>query len=572
MRQRLGLLFAYLTRLVFRHGFAIGVFAITLFAAVRIGTLTPSDVDEGFYALAAELVARGRLPYRDFFYPQAPYLPFLLAPVVWVSPSLVTLRWVGAVFVTITAMLVGETARRATRSWEGGFAAMALYLTNELTWQWGPSVRPYGIAGLLITVSVVLISQEERPSVARSFIAGVLVGVAAGTRLLLLPAIAAVVLAVWSRGAGWSRLRAIALAVVAAKVLWAAYGSQLQALQWALPVGIAIAVVGRHWIERARRGIAASVGAAVALVPAMLLYRLAPEGFVFGNLAFHANRVVPSWPSGQTPWWAERQTWVFGLSGLAPMNHLSAFGVELVVMTVFALVALGLVKKRAAVTPLSVAAVIAVAALVPMPVIEHYFTVMVPLMAMAAGMGIGALVGDEREKTAAQRWALPVAVLLALGCAGWPSFHRRWERGIYGEFHLARFRPRAVDAAAAWTRWALQRNPGTLLALWPGSALGVADRVIAGTENHFARSAQLPDDPSLRQRLRVRSTREVYDLVVNHAPSVVTFDREAEHIDPLKFRATLERCGYSIAHEIDGLVTIYVRGSNPRQCTIEPEP
>ncbi|MEZ4406507.1 MAG: hypothetical protein R3A52_08540 [Polyangiales bacterium] len=571
MRPGLRTLAARTRSLASRHRFSLAVFAASSVAALRVGSLTPSDVDEGFYALAAELVAHGRVPYRDFFYPQAPYLPYLLAPIALVSPTLTAMRAALSLCVAATATVVAEGARRATRAWEAGLAAAALYLVNELTWQWGPSVRPYGLAGLLIVSAALLVSQEERPSPRRSLVAGLLVGVAAGTRLLLLPAIAAVILAAWVRGARWQRARAVALALLLAHVLWAPYGSQMSALRWAAPLGLAIAAVGPRFIERARRGVAASLGAAVALLPAALLYRAAPEGFVFGNLAFHANRVVPSWGAGQAPWWAQRETWVYGLAGLAPINHLSAFGVELALMAVLSLVALALSPARRVVAPLAAASSVLLAALVPMPVIEHYFTVAVPMLALTAGVGVGALLGDRPERSVAQRLALPLSLVAVCAVLGAPSFHRRWVRGLYGEFHLAAFRPRAVDAAAAWTRWALRRHPGPLLALWPGSALGASGAVIPGTENHFARAAQLPDDDALRRRLRVRSAAEVYGLVIRRVPSVVTFDREAEHLDPTRLRDVLERCGYEPVHEIEGVVIVYARKPGPDACAPEPQ-
>jgi hypothetical protein len=35
------------------------------------------DGDEGFYLLAARLVLQHKTPYLDFFYPQAPLLPYV---------------------------------------------------------------------------------------------------------------------------------------------------------------------------------------------------------------------------------------------------------------------------------------------------------------------------------------------------------------------------------------------------------------------------------------------------------------------------------------------------------------
>jgi hypothetical protein len=37
------------------------------------------DDDEGSYVLAAKLILSGKIPYRDFFLPQTPVLPYLVA-------------------------------------------------------------------------------------------------------------------------------------------------------------------------------------------------------------------------------------------------------------------------------------------------------------------------------------------------------------------------------------------------------------------------------------------------------------------------------------------------------------
>ena len=43
-------------------------------ASVWMGGL---NQDEGWYLYAANLVAEGRMPYRDFFYTQGPMLPIV---------------------------------------------------------------------------------------------------------------------------------------------------------------------------------------------------------------------------------------------------------------------------------------------------------------------------------------------------------------------------------------------------------------------------------------------------------------------------------------------------------------
>ena len=48
--------------------------AVLAFAAVWFGGL---NQDEGWYLYAANLVAEGQMPYRDFFYTQAPMMPFV---------------------------------------------------------------------------------------------------------------------------------------------------------------------------------------------------------------------------------------------------------------------------------------------------------------------------------------------------------------------------------------------------------------------------------------------------------------------------------------------------------------
>ena len=62
---------------------ALSVFAFVVLgaAAVWMGGL---NQDEGWYLYAANLVAEGKVPYRDFFYTQGPLLPFVYSAFTWV--------------------------------------------------------------------------------------------------------------------------------------------------------------------------------------------------------------------------------------------------------------------------------------------------------------------------------------------------------------------------------------------------------------------------------------------------------------------------------------------------------
>jgi hypothetical protein len=539
-------------------------------ALALVGQQTPADVDEGFYAIAAELVSHGRVPYRDFFYPQAPYLPYLLAPLAAAASRFVAERALFAALGAVTAGLVAHGVKRDTGSPIAALAAAALFTLNELTWQWFPSIRPYAPAGLCLVGATLLVSAPRRPSLARAALAGALAGVVGGLRLLLLPAVGAVVGAAWLRGARFALLRAVVVAALMRATLWAPEGRQLVAARWTIPLALLVVVVGAGWRERSRRGVAALAGAGVALLPLAALYHAAPRAFLFGNLAFHANRVNIVWPLNEIPWWAQRDTYVHGLYGIVSMNHLSAFAPEAIALALLAGLAVVARPARQTAAPLLVIAAVVLAALVPFPVIEHYFTPAVPLLAMLAGLGLGHLDRALRGPLG-PRVALPLCLIALHLVIGQPSFHRRWHEGVYGDFHLRAFRPRRLDAAAAQVRRALHRHPGAVLALWPGSALGVADHMLPGTENHFARQAPVPlGDPEARERLHIATTDDVRDAIIARRPSVVTDDREVEHVDPPAFRALLDRCGYRVVARTRGVLSVYARVAEPVEGCARP--
>lgn len=150
--------------------------------------------DEGFYLLAGKLVAAGRLPYLDFFYPQMPILPFLHA--IWISllgADWETARLMAALFATVTATLLFSYLRQ----WRGlSIATLSLvtFVTAPEILSWFTVCKTYVFAAFPLIVSCLLLHHSlcqeypERKSRRKLFfllhlVSGLLLGIAIGIRL-----------------------------------------------------------------------------------------------------------------------------------------------------------------------------------------------------------------------------------------------------------------------------------------------------------------------------------------------------------------------------------------------------
>jgi hypothetical protein len=215
---------------------ACGVQAIILAAvAVRRGV----NADEGFYMVAGWRVLGGQRPYRDFFFPQMPYTPYVEAAMLMLTgPSLLAGRMISVAAGALCAGLLALAAARRSNSLPVGIAVALAYAGNALTLSYLPIAKPYAIANLGLIGAFLLVAAPAA-GVTRVFIAGVSAGFAVGVRL---PAIAAAV-----------------------PLLWCCRHSRRQMLAFA-------------------------GGALVASVPWLWMAALDPQGFWFCNVGFHALR------------------------------------------------------------------------------------------------------------------------------------------------------------------------------------------------------------------------------------------------------------------------------------------
>lgn len=159
-------------------------FAALAFASVWLGGL---NQDEGWYLYAAQLVAEGKTPYRDFFYTQGPLMPLVYSAFVWVWQ---TWGLLGARVLTLAIGAVGILfaagfARRLVPEEKRDAAAVlvCLLLGSNLYHLYYLAIpKTYALAGLFTVVGFYLLTFERRLF---ALLAGFSLALAAGTRISL---------------------------------------------------------------------------------------------------------------------------------------------------------------------------------------------------------------------------------------------------------------------------------------------------------------------------------------------------------------------------------------------------
>lgn len=178
----------------------IVVFVLLLALAIGIANLVFGDLnqDEGWYLYAAQNVARGQLPYRDFFFTQGPVMPVVyaaLAP-LWSVAGVLGGRGLTLILGLIGAALAGFLAAqrfpKGSRMppWIITFALTACSVYHSY---FTVIPKTYALTSLFLVGACMLLSKlQSRVAV---FIAGLLFACATATRISM--AAGAVAAAIW---------------------------------------------------------------------------------------------------------------------------------------------------------------------------------------------------------------------------------------------------------------------------------------------------------------------------------------------------------------------------------------
>jgi hypothetical protein len=168
------------------------VFALLAAAVILASIVGRPNADEGWYLHAGRRVLNGDLLYRDFAFTQAPVLPYMYGSVqrALPGPRLRLGRATSCAFL-LAAAWAGRALARRVAGESAGWLALVFILASPDLLYYGTLVKTYALSGFLLVLSVAF-AFDASPS--RRAWAPLSAGLAAATRLSLLPAAGLVLL------------------------------------------------------------------------------------------------------------------------------------------------------------------------------------------------------------------------------------------------------------------------------------------------------------------------------------------------------------------------------------------
>jgi 4-amino-4-deoxy-L-arabinose transferase-like glycosyltransferase len=324
--------------------------------------------DEGFHLLAAQLILRGKKPYLDFLFAQAPLYAYWNAALMRVfGESWRMVHVVSSLAVTGTALLSAQfvLTRLEDRSWRlaGALCAMALVGLNSTILWYGTIGQPYAMCLLLTVVAFRLtVLAEERDSAQLCLAAGACAGAAAASSLLTAPF--APVLLLWTCVyAGGRRFQKCAMFIA---------------------------------------------GAAVPFLPLLWLFAQSPSQVLFGVFQYHALYRSVDWPDAgkhnvdvATAWMNNYEAvLLIGLAGLGLTYILGRSNWELRKQREFFLCVWLIAAESAYLC-------------IPRPTFGRYYMFVMPFLAMLSAVGLYAIAAQIGSLLLPWRYPLALGLLLS---------------------------------------------------------------------------------------------------------------------------------------------------------------
>jgi len=483
-----------------------------LMGAFYYAHIRPLDGDEGYYITAARLVWEGKVPYKDFSFPQGIVTPYAYSWVWSIHPrSLVAMRFLSAGCGSLAAFLWGSWLLSVRRiSAAVALAAFAVVLLHPYWLWWNVAVKTFALANLLMSIALIcLYGALQSGRIPWYVVAGIALGLCASTRSLYAPLVPFVFF-------------------------------------WLLHV---------EWRSSRRsfsRSIAYLAGAACGSLPMLISFLSDPGAFVFNNVRYR---------SLLSPHVSFRHSLHVYLDNLVSLLHHTYF-----VATIFlALVGIfSLLKSRAKdesscnhpdylFSQLSflMLLVYCATASIPFPVFDQYFTSpLLPFLMVFIAEGLRAGF-DYNKKTLVVLVIAPILFLYGLN-------REAAEYASAPNLQLSSFQ-RVTE-----TLKANSRPEDVVLSIWPGYVFESGRQCFPGSENQFNYDIASKITPEERKRYHLLSKEGVLDAVSESKADVYISSASKYYLDVLMSPSELEAmraaldAKYSVVGKFDG-VEVYKR-------------
>lgn len=503
---------------------------VYLVALASYARTRPIDGDEGYYCSAARLVGEGKVPYRDFFYQQAPLLPYLFSWTWRIDPrSVVALRTFSALCGGLALWLWGVFLVSMKRvPLRLALATFVIVLLNPYWFSWHVVVKTYAVANLLISVALICMYQASNSGRLRwFFLHGLALGFCASARSLYAP-------------------------LIPVTILWLLrHQRKTQASPWHV--------------------IAASAGCVAGFTPMLYSFLRNPQAFVFDNFRYHSLDAGYMWVDNKLVEGYQSIGHVVLLFVAHGLVGLFVFHPYLTVEMIVAATGVVTWKKLRTLSNspythednqfLQFALIGFVAytlsALVPFPPYEQYFdSPWTPFLIPFVVEGLRGVFWSKGRRLV----LLSAATLFLFWFevpreSAWNSNSPDWQMAAY----------RQVSNTVATNSDAGE----TVLSFWPGYVFESGRNYLPGLEDNFTFRILNQVSPAERIRYHLTSTDEIVNAIARRATKLVVlapenvqkeFNQDLSETQKERFEIALQS-NYSLLRQVNGIAIYRVKDS-----------